>query len=267
MNKMLAFLRRDWQSMVSYRFRFILQFLGIGFTVVFLFFVGRTFRGGFSVELERYGNDYFAFAILGMTLSTFVSTGLYSFSSQIRNAQIEGTLEALLMTPNSVYTILIGNSLWSFLKSFLESIFLLGVSLILLKLTADATQIALLLLLLILTFGAFISVGLVSASFTLVFKQGNPINAFFGASSYFLGGLLFPVEVMPRGIQWISKMLPLTHASRTVREILLVGPQDRRIVPSLLFLLIFTALVGPLSLYIFHHALKRAKKDGSLVQY
>ncbi|MBB6479619.1 ABC transporter permease [Spirochaeta isovalerica] len=267
MNKMLAFLKRDWQSMLSYRFRFILQLIGILLTVLFLFFVGKTFSGGFSIQLERYGNDYFAFAILGMALSTFVSTGLYSFSSQIRNAQVQGTLEALLITPNSVYTILIGNSLWSFLKSFFESFFLIGVSILILKLSVDPGQVALLFISLVLTFGAFISVGLVSASFTLVFKQGNPINAFFGASSYFLGGLLFPVEVMPKGIQWISKLLPLTHSSKIVREILLVSPQDRQILTSLLFLFLFTALVGPLSLYIFHHALKRAKKDGSLVQY
>jgi len=267
MNKMLAFLRRDWQSMVSYRFRFFLQLVGIMLTVLFLFFVGETFRGGFSLQLERYGNDYFAFAILGMALSTFVSTGLYSFSSQIRNAQVQGTLEALLMTPNSVYTILIGNSLWSFLRSFFESFLLIGVSIIILKLSVDLTQFLLLTASLILTFCAFISVGLVSASFTLVFKQGNPINAFFGASSYLLGGLLFPVEVMPRGIQWISQLLPLTHSSRIVREILLVGAEDRQIMTSLLFLIFFTAVVGPLSLFIFHHALKRAKKDGSLVQY
>ena len=121
MNKMISFLIRDLRSHVSYRFRFFMQFFGIFLTASFVFFVGKTFQGAFSFQLARYGNDYFAFAILGMAMSTFVSTGLYSFSGQIRNAQVQGTLEALLMTPTSVYTILVGNSLWSFMRSFFES--------------------------------------------------------------------------------------------------------------------------------------------------
>lgn len=267
MFKMIAFLKRDWQSMLSYRFRFIMQFVGISLTVLFLFFVGRTFRGSFSVQLARYGNDYFAFAILGMSLSTFVSTGLYSFSSQIRNAQVQGTLEALLMTPTPIYTVLLGNSLWSFLKSFFESILMITVSIIILKLSVSLEQLLLVAAALVLTFSSFLSIGLVSASFIMVFKQGNPINAFFGASSYFLGGLLFPIEVMPSWMQWISKILPLTHSGKIVREILLVNATEREIFTSLIYLLAFTLVIGPLSIYIFHHALKRAKKDGSLVQY
>lgn len=267
MTKMMAFLLRDLQSLLSYRFRFIIQISGMILTICFIYFIGRTFSGSISIQLERYGNDYFAYAILGMSLSTFVSTGLYSFSSQIRDAQVEGTLEALLMTPSSVYTILIGNSLWSFIQSFFESFFYIAVSIVILNLSISFQQIITLLLVLVLTFGAFLSIGLVSASFTLVFKQGNPINAIFGASSYFLGGILFPIEVLPTWLRWFSHILPMTYAGRSVREILLVGTVDQAIGGSLLYLILFTLIVGPSSLLIFNMALRRAKKDGSLVQY
>jgi len=267
MNKMIAFLIRDLRNIISYRLRFFMQLAGIFVPLVFIFFIGKTFQGAFSLQLERYGNDYFSFAMLGMALSTFVSTGLYSFSGQIRNAQVQGTLEALLMTPSSVYTILIGNSLWSFIQSFMESIFYIIMSIIILKLTVSFQQILFVFAILVLTFGAFLSIGLVSASFTMVFKQGNPINALFGASSYFLGGILFPVEVLPSWLGWISKILPMTHASKLIREVLLVGPGDQQITVALLYLILVIGLVGPFSLFIFNIALKRAKKDGSLVQY
>jgi ABC-2 type transport system permease protein len=267
MNKMSAFLLRDLRSIMSYRLRFFMQFASIFVPVVFIFFIGKTFQGAFSLQLERYGSDYFAFAILGMAMSSFVSTGLYSFSGQIRSAQVEGTLEALLMTPTSVYTILIGNSLWSFLQSFFESFFYIMVSILILKLSISIGQIIQVLAVLGLTFGAFLSIGLVSASFTLVFKQGNPINALFGASSYILGGILFPVEVLPSWIRWVSNILPMTHSGKLIRELLLVGPESQDIQASLLFLLIFTLIVAPIGLFVFNLALKQAKKDGSLVQY
>lgn len=264
---MVAFLIRDMQNLMSYRLRFFMQLAGIFVPLVFIFFIGKTFEGTFSIQLERYGNDYFAFAMLGMALSTFVSTGLYSFSGQIRNAQVQGTLEALLMTPSSVYTILIGNSLWSFIQSFMESIFYIVLSIIILGLSVSLQQIFFTFTILVLTFGAFLSIGLVSASFTMVFKQGNPINALFGASSYFLGGILFPVEVLPKWLGWISRILPMTHSSKLIREVLLVSSGERQITFSLIYLILFIAIVGPSSLFIFNLALKRAKKDGSLVQY
>lgn len=267
MNKMLAFLKRDMQSILSYRFRFLMQFISLFLTIGFIYFIGKTFQGTISFQLERYGNDYFAFAILGMALSSFVSTGLYSFSGEISSAQIEGTLEALLMTPTNIYTILIGNSLWSFIQSFGESIFYIVISILMLKIDITLIQILLVLIVLTLTFGAFLSIGLASASFTLVFKQGNPINAFFGASSYFLGGLLFPIEVLPSWLQWVSKLLPIAHAGKLVREILLVDPAEQQIFLSFVYLIVFILLVAPLSLRMFNLALRRAKKDGSLVQY
>lgn len=264
---MIAFLKRDIQSMLSYRFRFFMQFVSLIFSIAFVFFIGKTFSGTISLQLERYGNDYFAFAILGLALSSFVSTGLYSFSSQIRNAQVQGTLEALLMTPTSVYTILIGNSFWSFLRSFIESTVYITASILILGLSVTFWQILQVILVLVLTFGSFLSIGLVSASFILVFKQGNPINTIFGASSFFLGGILFPVEILPSWIHWLSNILPLTHSVRLIREILLVSIHIREVGQSLFSLALFILLIGPLALFIFHHALKRAKRDGSLVQY
>lgn len=267
MSKLTAFLIRDFRVMLSYRFKLILQLGGFGIAVLFFFFLGRTFEGSFSSALARYGNDYFAFALLGMAVSTFVSTGLYSLSSQIRGAQVQGTLESLLMTPVSVYLILAGNSLWSFLQSFGESFLYLGAACFVLKILPDPIQLLGVLAVLALTFGAFLSLGMISAAFILVFKQGNPINVIFGVSSYFLGGLLFPTDILPGFLQNASSILPITHASRLLREILLVSPGDRILLDGFVYLAVFTAVVGPLSLLGFNYALKRAKKEGSLVQY
>ena len=118
MTKLFAFLYRDFLITLSYRFRLLLSLMGMVAAIAMLFFMGKMFQNGFSMYLARYGNDYFAFALLGMCVSTFVSTGLYSLSSSVREAQMQGTLEVLLVTPTSANLILFGNSLWSFIQAF-----------------------------------------------------------------------------------------------------------------------------------------------------
>jgi ABC-2 type transport system permease protein len=267
MRKLLAFLKRDLLELVSYRFRLFLSLGGMLVGVFFLYFIGRTFNNSFSEYLARYGNDYFAFALLGMSVSSFVSTGLYSLATQVREAQVQGTLEALLVTPTSPNMILFGNSLWSFLESFLDSLLYLGIAIVIIGLKVSMIQIALVLLILGLTFLCFLSLGMISAAFIMAFKQGNPINLLFGTSSYFLGGLLFPVEVLPLPLQKASFFLPITHAARAVREILLVPGNQGDWLSTIIFLGAFALIVGPAGLCLLRLSLSRAKREGSLVQF
>jgi len=267
MYKFFCFLKRDFFIYISYRFRIMLGLISLLGAVFMFYYIGQMFQGGFSEYLARYGNDYFAFVLLGMCVSTFVSTGLYSLATEVRNAQIQGTLEFLLSTPSSTNLVLFGNSIWAFVKSFLQSALFLGVTILIVGIPATFSQLLLVGLVLILTFLCFLSLGMISAAFIMVFKQGNPINLVFGTLSYFFGGLIFPVEVLPQPLQKISLILPMFHASKAVREILLV-PQDQsewRV--TMTFLAVFILVLFPLGFAFLRLALSRAKKEGSLVQF
>lgn len=267
MLKIIAFFRRDFLVLTSYRFRLVLNMVYLTAMVFFLYFVGKTFSGSFSTYLSRYGNDYFAFALLGMAVSVFVSTGLSSLAEEIRSSQVQGTLESLLMTPTSPTLVLFGSSLWSFVESFLVSMLYISAAIFILGISVSPVTILLVIMVLGLTFCCFLSLGMISAAFIMVFKQGNPINMIFGTSSYFLGGLLFPVDVLPAPLQRVSFFLPMTQAATAVREILLVAPGQARWLSPVLFLFIFALVVGPMGIFGLRYSLTRAKKDGSLVQF
>lgn len=267
MRKLYAFFRRDFLLTVSYRFQLVLDLVRMAGYVVVLFFIGQMFSGGFSEYLARYGNNYFAFALIGMAVSSFVSTGLQTLSSEIRNAQVQGTLESLLLTATPPTTILVGSTLWTFIESFVYCLVYLGAAVVVLQLDLDLTRIGLVLGVLALTFGCFLSLGMISAAFIMIFKQGNPINMIFGTSSYFLGGLLFPVEILPGPLVTISYLLPMTQAAQAVREVMLVSPETSRWIPAVVYLGIFTLVAFPLGVFSLRYSLARAKKDGSLVQF
>lgn len=265
--KISAFLKKDILVMISYRFNMLIQLAKLFISLLMFYFIGETFGGAISPYLGRYGGSYFAYVLVGTAVSTFASFGLGALAGEVRTAQVEGTLEALLSTPTSIYTILIGNSLWSFIESFIESILLVTIGIFFLNLHVTLAGALGTLLILSLTLAAFLSIGMLSASFVMIFKQGNPIPFIFGSSSYFLGGMIFPVEVLPQPLQFVSQLLPITHAISALRELLLARTNIESVVPLIINLCIFIAVFSPLSVIIFRIAVKRAKRDGSLIQY
>ena len=97
--KLFAFLKRDVQIDLSYKLRFLMQFIGIFFSTALSFFLSELIGSGISNKLAGYGGDYFSFVIIGIALTDYLSVSLEQFSDEIRSAQLEGTLETLLVTP------------------------------------------------------------------------------------------------------------------------------------------------------------------------
>ena len=116
LSKPYAFLKKDFQTEVSYRFAFFLQFGGIFFSVVMFYFVAELIGDAPNVQnsLSQYGGSYFSFVLIGIAFSNFLSVGLGSFSTVIRSEQMIGTLEAMLVTPTRLPTVVLSSSQWSF---------------------------------------------------------------------------------------------------------------------------------------------------------
>ena len=123
------------------------------------------------------------------------------------------------------------------------------------------------LLVLILTIISFSSLGIIAASFIMVLKRGNPITWLFSTTSNLLGGIYYPISVLPPLLLFISSLLPITYALRAMRLTLLQGASLSTIWPDILALIIFCIVLIPISLFGFWYAVRRAKVDGSLTHY
>ena len=265
--KLVAFVKKDILVTLSYRFRLLLDLVGNLVALLIFYFIGKTFSTTISPFLQRYGNDYFSYVLVGIATANFVTIGLSALADEVRSSQVQGTLEYLLATPTSIYTILIGSTLWSFVTAFFSAagILVLGAIFLHFQVALDAALMSVLILLL--TFIAFLAIGMLSASFVIIFKQGNPIEYVLGWSSFFLGSVIFPVEVLPRPFQHLAQILPITHAVRALRELLLAESTVGAVVPSIRNLVIFIVVLAPISVIFLRYAVNRAKRDGNLVQY
>ena len=267
MRKLLAFIKRDILVRLSYRFNLLLGLIGLTLSMLMLYFLSRAFGAGTLPFLARYGGEYFPYALIGIAVSNFVTVGLDTLSRQVRSAQLEGTLEALISTQTSIYTILIGNSLTIFLTAFFSATVLLFGGFAILRIKIPLAGYAASILILTLTFLAFLILGMLSASFVMIFKRGDPIAYIFGWSSFFLGGVLFPIEVLPSPLQSLAQMLPVTHAIKAIRELLLASSGLLGVTSLLRNFLLFTGIMAPVGGLFFRFAVKKAKRDGNLIQY
>jgi ABC-2 type transport system permease protein len=109
--------------------------------------------------------------------------------------------------------------------------------------------------------------GILSASFILYFKRGDPINFLLAGATTFLGSVFFPVQQLPEWVRPASDLLPVTWSLRVVRGSLLYGQTFAELRDELLNLALLTAILLPAGLVCSRYAIRRAKREGSLVQY
>lgn len=263
----LAFLRRDLHSELSYRISFFLQFLNIFFSVAVFYFVARLLGDSVSTYLAPYGGDYFSFVLIGIAFGSYFGVGLSSFSRELRTAQTTGTLEAMLSTPTRLSTIILSSAQWSYLITTLRVLIYLLIGTMFLDVELGHANYVAALVVLILTVISFSSLGIIAASFIMVLKRGDPVTWIFGTVSNLLGGIYYPVSVMPGWMQQLANFIPVTYALRAMRLALLQGAGFDVLWGDILALGIFSVILLPLSLLCFGFAVRLARIDGSLAHY
>jgi len=263
----LAFLRRDFLQEASYRIAFLLQFANIFFSVAVFYFISQLLGDSVSEFLRPYGGNYFSFVLIGIALSSYFGVGLSSFSNRLRQAQTTGTLEAMLATPTPASTIILSSSIWDYLITTIRVIIYLLIGLLFIGIEIKFENLMTALFILVLSVISFSSIGILAASFIMVLKRGDPITWIFNALSSFLGGVYYPVAVLPGWLQPLAALLPITYSLEAMRLTLLQGVPLTELAPQITALVIFSLILLPLSLWAFRFAVRRTKIEGSLTQY
>ncbi len=267
LSKAIAFLRRDLKSELTYRLSFFLQFFRVFFSIAVFYFIAQMLGEAAIPQLQPYGGDYFSFVLIGIALSEYFGVGLSAFSRSLRKAQTTGTLEAMLSTPTRLSTVIVSSALWSYLMTTFRVLVYLGVGGLFLGVDLAGSNLGAILLILVLTIISFSSLGILAASFIIVLKRGDPITWIFGAVSSLLGGIYYPIEILPKWLQVLSAFLPITYSLRGMRLALLEDAGFGALKIDLLALLAFSVVLVPLSLAAFRFAVGKAKADGSLTHY
>lgn len=262
-----AFFKRDAAVAVSYRVAFLMQFAGNIVLLALLFYVGKTIGTAPIPALERFGGNFLAFVLIGIALTDCVSTSLISFATQVREAQTTGTLEATLMSPTSLSTVLIYSSLWNYFLSAVRFLLYLGVGSLVFGVSLGHSNLLSAIVIFVLTVLCFVGIGILFAGVILLVKRGEAISTVAGYIVMFTTGVFFPVSMMPHWAQQLAAAIPLTHALEGMRFALLQGATVSDLAPIIAKLSAFAALLLSIGLAGFNIAVSAAKRSGALTQY
>ncbi|HEX6046348.1 MAG TPA: ABC transporter permease [Pyrinomonadaceae bacterium] len=263
-DRMRAFVIRDFQLAISYRLAFFLRVLTILIVVTIAYYVSRIFLS--NGNLFATWRDPLAAWITGLAVLNYFMTNFSSLANAIRSEQLQGTLESVLMTPISVPGLIVASSTLDFIEATLYSSLYLVFGAIFFGVTYDGSYL-LAFMILILTTMVFASLGILSASFAMVFKRGDPIAVLLGTGTAVFSGVFFPPQLLPSFMQNVSKILPATYGLEAIRGVLIENNGLSEARKPILTLLTFLAVLLPISLWVFSRAVRRAKREGSLIQY
>jgi ABC-2 type transport system permease protein len=266
LRRLLAFLVRDFYTETSYRLAFATGIGGVLLRAFIFYFLAQFIGEAAAPLLQAYGGDYFAFVLIGIALGGYFGVGLTGFANALRQAQTTGTLEALMMTPTPVSLVILGSAVWSYAYTTFRVFVYLLLGL-LLGVDLSGANVGAALLVLLLSIVAFASIGILAASVIMVVKRGDPVTALFGNAANLIGGVFYPITIMPDWLQALAHLLPITYSLRAMRLALLTGGTWPELYLDLLALLLFCLLLVPLSLLAFRYAVERARADGSLAHY
>ena len=175
-------------------------------------------------------------ALIGVILS--MTMVLFTSGAIVRERE-RGNLELLIATPLSSLELMVGKLLPYMVIGLIQTSIILLVGLALFDVPVvghllDLYAAALLFILSTLGLGLFVS--------TLAQTQFQAFQLAFVTllPSILLSGFMFPFEGMPRVVQWIAQVLPLTHFNVIIRGVMLRGAELPELWPQ----------IGKLALFI-----------------
>jgi ABC-2 type transport system permease protein len=266
-NKALAFLARDFQIQSSYRLMFALELVAFFLAIVPFYFLARFIGPSVSGQLDDYGGDYFAFVLIGIILQEYLTSPLMLFSRHIRDAQLNGTLESTLSTQTPLTQVILGSALYPFLWATFNVLLYVMLGFTVFGVRLPGANWAAAALILILALVVFCGIGILSASFILIFKRGDPMGMLISIASMVFAGVLYPVSTLPSWLRTISNILPTRYAIDGMRGALLRHATWTELWPTMGSLLIFAFLIVPFGLAAFHFANRWVRTVGSLSEY
>ncbi len=261
-----AFLRRDWAIDTSYRATFALRFVSILFLLALFFYLSRVIDASEFAASQHLESGYFGYAAVGLGLLEIVQAGLSSFSRKLRDEQTTGTFEALMATPATPSQIIMSSAAYDLLRATFDGLVLIVAAVVIfgLNLHVSVGSAAVAVVTLIGSIGLFASLGVAVAALTVLFKRTTALLSMVVTGLALLGGVYFPIEVLPEPIETIAKVLPFTWALDVLRASLLGGGVDA---VKVVGLFVSVAVLLPLALLGFRAAIWRARRTGTLAQY
>ncbi len=238
---------------------------GVGI-VVFMYLAVSTAAG-------IYDPDKLAFVFVGTTFFMFVGQELYGISQAVLDDREHyRTLKYVYIAPSSIYIYLFARGLAKVAETSISAAVTLVIGGLILGITYSSFNPVLLVVALVLGLLGIATFGIMLAGLTLLtarhgFQMGESVAAIF----FLLGGVVFPIQILPVWVQGVAYLMPVTYWIEAMRRSLIgnAGQADSYLskmpTETLLLAIVATTVVFyVLSILVFRRFDEAARRKGRI---
>jgi ABC-2 type transport system permease protein len=257
-----AVLRRDLVVYLSYRTRLVSQLLTSLFSLTLFYYVSRLVHvSGFPTAAS-----YFAFVVVGIAM-VGVLYSCFTIPELVRQELIAGTFDRLLLSPFGAVRAIVAMSLFPLLYSFVIAALTLALGALVFGLHLDWATLPLSVPAMALALLAFLPFGLLFAALTVLTKQGSVGTAWVVALLSIVGGLYFPIALLPHWLRELATLQPFGSATGLLRRLLVGGAASEPALEAILKLSLFAAALVPISIAALAFAIRASQRSGTIIEY
>jgi len=254
---------KSWRIFLSYKLWFVSD-IALG-----LFFVGQALLIGIGLTGERTSealqeltgySDYVTFAVLGFMVLGFGLTFLSGFVWSVVDELYAGTLEYSFAAPMRRMTFFLGNVLTRILLSFLYMAIYVPVFIILFDLSFSLEAFARAIPVLLVGTVGMIGMGMAAAGVVLYLRDPGPFINILEMLVFALSGAMYPLSILPRGLQTLARLLPYAPTTEAVRKVVAEGYAGAA--GKITYLIAISLVYGILGYLTYKWSERQAKRIG-----
>jgi ABC-2 type transport system permease protein len=263
LRKFVAVLRRDWLTGSRYGAASALYAVGLVFEAAAFYFVARAVGPAYRPD----GFDFFSFIVIGTGIWGFFLATVSSFVTAIREAQVSGSIEALMTTATKPSLLVTLSAASTILRDSAQLIAYLLVGFLLFGAAALHVNALALVVLAVLILALALAFGILAAAVQVSIQKGGAVVWLFGSVIWLFSGTMFPVSTLPAPLQILAKMIPLTYALDALRAAMLKGTSLSQMGSGMAYLSPLAVILLPVAVGVFGLTLRQARRRGTLSYY
>jgi ABC-2 type transport system permease protein len=262
LDAMWAIVRRDAILFVSYRTQLVSQVLSPLFAIALFYYISRLL----NVKSFHSPGGYFGYVIVGLVIVEILTLSLGIMPMSARQELVSGTIERFLVSAHGPVNGILGTMLFPLCNAFLSGVLTLALAAVIFGLPLAATSF-LAVPVALLGVIAFMPFALFLVALVLAFKQVAGASQFVVSGIAIVGGLYFPIALLPGWIRWASEAQPFTPATDLMRHLLVDTPLQHPAALELAKLVGFSAVLLPIGFMLLRASIRHGQRSGTVAEY
>ncbi len=259
---MWGIVRRDTIVFVSYRTQLVSQFVGPLFAITLFYYISHLL----AVKTFHSPGGYFGYVIVGLVIVEILTISLGIMPGSVRQELVSGTIERFLVSAHGPVNGIVGTMLFPLCNAFFSGLLTLVLATTIFGLPLAATSF-LAIPVALLGVIAFMPFALFLVALVMAFKQVAAASQFIVSGIAIVGGLYFPIALLPGWIRWASEAQPFTPATDLMRHLLVDTPLQHPAAVELLKLVGFSVVLLPAGFMLLRAAIRYGQRTGTVAEY